>query len=124
MQVTIYDRLKRTFLAGFGTATIVAMPLSRAWAKCPDVTNSKFVDPDATLACNLERAYANAVPILLWLIVLMIIIAGYVYITSGGNADRVKLAKDILGTTMIGAVLLIMMPLIIDALGLGPPKTP
>lgn len=114
------DWYKRMLITGVSLTALTVPIIVYAREKCDKVTDSKFVNPDATLACNLERAYANAVPILLWLIVLMIIIAGYVYITSGGNADRVKLAKDILGTTMIGAILLIMMPLIIDALGLGP----
>ncbi len=80
--------------------------------------STKFIEPGAGLACNLERLYRNSIPLLLWLIILMIIVAGYVYITSGGNAERVKVAKDILGTTMIGAVLLLMLPLILEALGL------
>lgn len=85
--------------------------------KCP-ADSDKFIEPGCPLNKNLERLYKSSIPILLWLIILMIIVAGYVYITSGGNADRVKLAKDILGTTMIGAILLLMMPLILDALGL------
>lgn len=87
----------------------------------PCVSTGKFIEPGCTLAQNLENLYRDAaIPLLLWLIILMIIVAGYVYITSGGSADRVKLAKEILGTTMIGAVLLIMLPLILQALGQQP----
>lgn len=37
--------------------------------------------------------------------VIMIVAAGYVYMTAGGNAQRVGLAKSVLGTALLGIIL-------------------
>jgi hypothetical protein len=89
---------------------------TRSTKEC-NPSNDQLVDPDCPLAVNLTHIYNNSIGILLWLVILMFIVAGYIYITSMGSQERVKLAKDILVTTLTGAVLLIMLPLILKALG-------
>ncbi len=52
------------------------------------------------------------------LTVLMIIYAGYIYMTSQGDNTKINTAKDIFMGTLLGFVLLLTLGLILDFLGL------
>lgn len=77
-----------------------------------------LINPNLGIADNLTCIYNNSIEILLWIVIAMLIVSGYIYITSMGNADRVKLAKELLVSTLVGAGILLVLPLFLEALGL------
>lgn len=61
-------------------------------------------DPNASLVSLLNTVY-------LWagiVAVLMIVIAGYFYVTSNGDANKVKQAKNIILSSVVGIVVILM----------------
>ncbi len=56
-----------------------------------------------------------------WLTTLMIIYAGYKYMTSQGNPSAVNEAKDIIVGSLTGFILLLLIYLVLNVLGLGKP---
>ena|SRR3989338_2095099 len=98
---------------------LVALPF-HVIAVDENITDTLF-DPSKDIATNFVNIYNQSLKILLWFIILMIIVAGYVYITSMGNPERVKLAKDVLATTLVGAAIWLTLPLILEAIGLQTP---
>lgn len=70
---------------------------------------------------NVEE-YISAIlgkilPLLAGVSLLMIIYAGFLYITSQGNPDRVNLAKDIITGVVTGILLLFLMKILLDQIG-------
>ncbi|MBI4054288.1 MAG: hypothetical protein HY397_03090 [Candidatus Doudnabacteria bacterium] len=70
---------------------------------CKDI-NAK--DPDGLGKC-VVAIYNWALGISAILALLIIIFAGYLYISAGGNAQRVELAKEMFTGAMIGLIILI-----------------
>lgn len=58
------------------------------------------------------------VPILGGLALLMVIYAGYIYMTSQGNPEAISRAKDILIGVVVGILLIFLMELFINQVGL------
>lgn len=85
-------------------------------------TCAKGVNTEFGLACNLAD-YVNlilkwALPVVGGLAVLMIIYAGYIYMTSQGNPEAVAKAKDIIIGVAIGVLLLFLIGVILGTLGI------
>lgn len=60
---------------------------------------------------------AWVIPVIGTLAVLMIIFAGYIYMTSQGNPDRINTAKEILVGVIVGVALLFLIRLILSSVG-------
>lgn len=85
-------------------------------------TCTKGVNTEFGLACNLSD-YVNlllkwALPVVGGLAVLMIIYAGYIYMTSQGNPEAVAKAKDIIIGVAVGILLLFLIGVILGTLGI------
>ena len=74
-------------------------------AEVDPVTYDKTVNPEDTLADNVATIINNALAILGTACVIVIIIGGVNYMTSSGDAGKVKKAKD---TILYGAIGLII----------------
>lgn len=107
-----WGALSATFGVLVGRATVV---MAQSPGQNPDP--NKLIDPNATIQTNLIHIYNQSLGILLWIAILMLIVTGYIYITSMGSADKIKLAKDLLGTTLTGIILLLLIPLILRSFG-------
>jgi len=59
-------------------------------------------------------------PIIASLAVLMLIIAGYMYMTSQGNPDQIKKAKEIIIGVVLGIALLFLAQLLFNTIGVDP----
>jgi hypothetical protein len=99
---------------------------SGAWVKAEPLfgrTIKECEDPDkpVTAECFIEDFYTWSVPIGLGLAVLMIILGGYKYMTSQGNAEALGEAKEIIYSAIAGLVLLLLIALIYNALISAPP---
>jgi len=57
-------------------------------------------------------------PIIASLAVLMLIIAGYMYMTSQGNPDQIKKAKEIIIGVVLGVALLYLASLLFNTIGI------
>ena len=79
----------------------------------PFVHAAPLIDPEKTLQQNLETFYPVAVQIIIFLAFLGVIYAGYLYITSFGQQDRITEAKNWLIAAVTGVVLVILIPVII-----------
>jgi hypothetical protein len=62
---------------------------------------------------------AWAYPIIGSLAVLMLIIAGYMYMTSQGNPDQIKKAKEIIIGVVLGVALLYLASLLFNTIGVN-----
>ncbi len=76
-----------------------------------------LICPNQTIGQNLERLYEISVPIILTLAFLVVLYAGYLYITSLGRPDAVNEAKNWFVAALVGSALILLLPLIIDFLG-------
>jgi hypothetical protein len=65
---------------------------------------------------NLETLYPTSVKIIIFLAFLAVIYAGYTYITSLGQPDRIAEAKNWLIAAISGMALILLIPLIMTAL--------
>lgn len=74
---------------------------------------------NSTLSCYLNDIYKWSIGVAAGLAVIMLLYAGYSYATSGGNADTINQAKEIIVGAIAGLVLLILAALILRALGIG-----
>lgn len=68
-----------------------------------------------------QEIYKWALGIAGSLSVLMLVFAGYLYVTSAGSPEQINLAKDIIITTLSGLVLLILTVVIMRAIGFSTP---
>ena len=66
----------------------------------------------------ISAIIAWAIPILGGIALLMFIYAGYMYMTSQGNPDKINSAKEIVISTLVGILLLFGIGLIIRQIGL------
>ena len=85
---------------------------------CSGFDQFDLIKPDCTIGENLSNIYRKAIPLSFLMAFLVLVYTGYMYITSLGNADRVKTAAELLAGVVTGIALLLLIPLIIEALGL------
>jgi len=78
--------------------------------------HAALVDPNKTLQQNLEAFYPVAVNLVIFLAFLGVIYAGYIYITSQGQPDRINEAKAWIVAAVTGVVLILLVPVIINEL--------
>lgn len=84
---------------------------------------SNLIDPCADLATNIQNVYKESISLMLLLAFLVLVYAGYRYITSLGNPEATKDAKDWAVSAITGIALLLLIPLIMQALGVGSPSS-
>lgn len=100
--------------AAAGTvAPKVAAP-AVAVAKCGD--SKGIIDPKCDLKQNLEKLYNVSVPVIVLLAFLAVIYAGYIYITSFGQSERITEAKNWLLAAVGGLALILLVPVILKTL--------
>ena len=78
-------------------------------------------DTEPCTICHLWQLISNVINFLIYDIavpggVILIVIAGVIFITSTGNEERIKLAKKIIYNTVLGLVIVFTAWLIIDTL--------
>lgn len=100
-------------LKGTGTE---AQPASSGASACTS-SGDGFVDPCATFGENLQKIYKESISLMMLLAFLVLIYAGYRYITSLGNPEATKDAKEWAVGAVSGIALLLLIPLIMQALG-------
>ena len=83
-----------------------------------------LIDPNKTIAQNIESLYNQSLGIILTIAFLVVIFAGYTYLTSFGNQEKIGLAKNLLLGAVIGVIFLLMIPLILNLLGANELSTP
>lgn len=69
--------------------------------------------------CWIEKVWNWSLIAIVPLSILVIAIAGFVYMISGGNPDRVSLAKKLIAGALSGLGLLILSGLLLKVLGVG-----
>lgn len=65
----------------------------------------------------VNQVLAWAYPVIGSIAVLMIIYAGYLYMTSQGNSDKINLAKEIIIGVITGIGLLFLIGIIMNTIG-------
>lgn len=78
----------------------------------PDYSPPKLVD----LFDNFDSLIDSLIPIGIVLAVVMIILGGYMWMTSAGNPEKIKQAQGTLTWAIIGLVLLLLVGLLIQGL--------
>ncbi|MBI4022759.1 hypothetical protein HY375_01170 [Candidatus Berkelbacteria bacterium] len=107
---------------GRGTnATPSATPNAAAADRLPTTATSaacgdQVIDPTKPINENLSCVYKKSVSLMFLLAFLVVIYAGYLYITSFGSPDKVNEAKEWLLGAVLGTLLLLLIPFILDAL--------
>lgn len=81
-------------------------------------TETDFTGPVSNLSDYINGVLDWAIPVLGTVALIMFIWAGYIYITSQGNPDKINAAKEIIISTLVGVLLLFSIRLIIDQIGL------
>lgn len=69
--------------------------------------------PASNLSDYLRTFFAWAVPITASVAVLMVIYAGYLYMTSQGNQENITLAKDLIVGIVVGVLLLFTIQILL-----------
>jgi type IV secretory pathway VirB2 component (pilin) len=80
-------------------------------------TDTDFGDNVTGITDYINRILPEIYGIVAGLAVLMIIYAGYIYMTSQGNPERLGVAKDIIIGVITGIALLFLMGLILGTVG-------
>ena len=96
---------------------------SASGAVCSGFGQFDLIKSDCTLSENIANIYRKAIPLSFLMAFLVLVYAGYMYITSLGSPDKVKLAAELLVSVVTGIALLLLIPLIIQALGLSKSST-
>jgi len=94
-----------------------------ATAKASKCTKgAKGVTTDFGWVCNIADYVNKLLPWIMGIVgglaVLMLVYAGYIYMTSQGNPERVSLAKDIIIGVIIGIILLFIIEVILKTIGI------
>ena len=84
----------------------------------------ELVKPECTISDNIVNIYQKSIPLAFLVAFLVLVYAGYMYITSLGKSDQVKSAAELLTGVVTGIALLLLIPLLLDALGLTNNPTP
>lgn len=79
-----------------------------------------LIDPCVNLRTNIQTVYKESISLMLLLAFLVLVYAGYRYVTSLGNPEQTKDAKDWAVSAVAGIALLLLIPLLMQALGVGP----
>lgn len=118
-------RFLATFMMVLSLATVSAnLAIDRAWAACPSDTSAQGQilngvgqtgnDCDDS---QVKNTLATIVSILSYIVgvaaVIMIILAGFKYITSGGDSNKVSNAKNTLVYAVIGIIVAVLAQLIV-----------
>ncbi len=92
-----------------------------AWALTISVANAQLIQTGegSSLASNFENLYNLSLRVLPVIVLIILIYAGYLYISSLGNESRVGEAKAWITAGITGLVILLIIPLILMLLGLG-----
>jgi hypothetical protein len=102
----------------FGTLGIVLPKIALAANHCftPGVQIPGLTKDCVTFAEYFGAIYKYAIGIALVIAVIMTVIAGYIYATSGGDPGRLGIAKEIFTSTVIGLAVLVLAALIIRSI--------
>ncbi|RJO62264.1 hypothetical protein C4544_00215 [candidate division WS5 bacterium] len=97
---------------------ILKAPIANAQFKgiyenCPNVAADPQKDD---LACVVQWTIGYAAYIVGAILVVMIVIAGIMYVTSMGNPDRVALAKKTLVGAIIGLIIVVLSAFMVNVL--------
>jgi type IV secretory pathway VirB2 component (pilin) len=103
----------KKILPAFGLITMFFSSASHAYA-----AETEF-GPAANLGEFVTKILAWAVPVIGSLAVIMIIVAGYMYMTSQGNPEPIKKAKEIIIGVIAGLALLFLATLLFNTIGVG-----
>lgn len=87
---------------------------------CPvnEYKTFELVKPGCTISDNIVNIYQKSISLAFLVAFLVLVYAGYMYITSLGKPDQVKSAAELLTGVVAGIALLLLIPLLLDALGL------
>ena len=88
----------------------------KAAADCPGTGATGFIDARCDLAQNLTHIYDLSVPFIILLGFMGVIYAGYIYITSFGQPERINEAKAWLIAAVSGISLILLVPVILEFL--------
>ncbi len=86
--------------------------LPHAYAVKTDLGDYNTIGDFATAILNWAQ------PIIAVLAGIMLIVAGYFYLTSGGNPEQIKLAKEIVLGVVLGLALLYLASLLFSTIGI------
>jgi hypothetical protein len=108
--------------AAAGMILLVATPLPQASASCTGAQcaqeGANKVNTGGTKTSTLDSAIKTVVNTILFLLgvvaVIVIVIGGFKYVTSNGDAEKVKSAKNTILYAVIGLVVAIMAYAIVD----------
>jgi hypothetical protein len=96
------------------SSELVRKAYATSVAICPDGGGSCQKDFEG----YVQSIYSFSIKLGGSLVVMMIVYAGYMYITSQGDTSKINTAKDVLVGTLLGFVLLLSAGLILRYLGL------
>lgn len=82
--------------------------IGRAFAQESKISEDFLENKTTTVGSLVTELYKWAIPLGTALAVLVMIYAGYIYITSQGNPDSVKTAKDLIIGALVGLALIIL----------------
>jgi hypothetical protein len=122
--------LKLKIVLGLLVLLFIAFP---AFVKADPLTSGSLINPTQSsiapsqggsgeffgtdLKTYSEKLYAWSIGIAGSLAIIMLIFAGYLYVTSMGNSDQINSAKEIIVGALSGLALLILASLILRGLG-------
>ncbi|MGA2667153.1 MAG: hypothetical protein ABSE91_03685 [Patescibacteria group bacterium] len=101
------------FAAGVPTTTNSGVPTTTN----STVSTTTDLGSVTTIGDYVNAIMKWAVPVISTLAIIMLIIAGYIYMTSQGNPDSIKNAKDIIIGVVLGLALLWLASLLFKTLG-------
>ncbi len=100
------NKIKKIFYTGISVALILpAVTMAAGYTK---PTAPAGVPKDADLAKVIEKVLNYVLGFLAVLSILMIVIAGIMYITSGGDEGRVDKAKSWLTYSIVGLIVALL----------------
>lgn len=91
---------------------------------CTEFERFDLIKAECPITDNLRNIYQKAIPLAFLLVFLVIVYAGYQYIISLGNPEKVKSSAELLVSVVTGLALLLLIPLIVQALGLDKNPAP
>lgn len=90
-----------------------------AFVLITDVANAQIIDTTKDLAKNFQNLYQLSLSVLPVIVLIILIYAGYLYISSLGNESRIGEAKAWITAGLTGLVILLIIPLILRLIGLN-----
>ena len=114
----LYNYLLLALVTTFGLMTIMVPSVGaiEVFDACDGQTDSKVCAAEGT--DDAGSLVSTIVSVLLWALgavsVIVIIIAGFTYVTANGDANRIQKAKNILMYAIIGLVVAILAYAIVE----------